>query len=312
MFEEFLGLGGGGGGELQPAPPGTPPEQLTAQWGDFLKNPKTQAALLNFGLEMMKPRWQAGSALPDALGAAVKTYGGAEEEERAQAEARRKEGIALGERAADRSSRLEAARIGADSRADVANIRSQAMLDAVQLRQSLRPGVEQKLFDQARREFISGFKRTWDGNLSNLTKQYPSPEEIARQADEFAMSRVRGLNLGTLFGPGAGGPEINQADTRLNPPPLEGPVGQPGPEKAPKPTSINTPKPTGGLTSREALRKLEIELGQQHGSQAMAKRAEILSNPTYIAALRARVSDPEELDRLLAAHAAKRTTPPLR
>lgn len=296
MFEEMLGIGAGGG-ELQPAPPGTPPEQLTAQWGEFLKNPKTQAALLNFGLEMMKPRWNSASALPDALGAGIKAAGGMEEEERTLAEKRRAEGVALGQKSADRENRLEAARIGADSRADVANIRAGAALEAAHLRHSVRPGVEQKLYDQARKEFISGHKAAWDRDFSKLGKPYPTPEQIAAEADTFARQRVQSLNIGTLFGQGGGGPPNHQADTRPNSAPTAPSVGSPGGAQTPNPTSVN-PTNQGGVSSKDLINRLLAS--SSGGTQDKLRELQAIANdPAKLARMRQAVKDPDQLEALV-------------
>src|SRR5690606_28931614 len=119
------------------------PEQtgdLEQKWASYLKNPVIQASMLNFGLELMKPRWQQGSAIPDAIGAGARTVATAEQEQYTRDQAEEKKRAAASEREADRTTRLETAKIGADSRAEVATIRTQAMLQGIHDRNALKGG----------------------------------------------------------------------------------------------------------------------------------------------------------------------------
>ena len=261
MFEDMLGMGAGGG-ELQPAPPGTPPEELTAQWGSFLKNPKTQAAMLTFGLEMMKPRWNSASALPDALGAGVKAVGVMEEDERALMEQRRKEGLASGEASANRSNRLEAARIGADSRADVANIRANAMLEATNQRQQLKGPVYERL----RLQYIDSYTKSAQredalkmNSMEGLTGRVKPRDaaQLRQEAEIWADSQLRS-GVGQIFDAGGqGGGGNHQPNIRQNSPTGGAPVRPAPAPGTPKPTSVNSPNPGNEppVTSRSFINR---------------------------------------------------------
>lgn len=314
MADDFFGLGS----LFSPTQPATPapsaqPDPAVAEreagWKNVLSNPTLMAGLFNAGVQLMQPRWNPGSALPDALSAGAQTVGKQETEDyqRAQVEETRKTRAAESE--ADRKNRLETARIGANSRAEVANIRTQAMLDAANMKYNLttpRTPEEVKFRNKVYLDQKKALAKE-NENAALLGRPRLSDEEIDRRAAEAAdraysyekLKQVPDLGAGTRpqtpTGPGTvpEGP-IPGDKTRQNIAPAAPPVGTPGAPQAPNSTRPNTPpntpaQPTAGITSQEAIRNLTKSVGDRQ------LRA-IFEDEKAYQHLRAKVADPDELD----------------
>lgn len=257
---------------------------LETQWSQALKRPDIQAGLLNFGIELMKPRWSGASALPDALAAGARGVGGVQEEEYNRQRTAEKEALAQSEKAADRENRLETARIGADSRAEVANIRTAGMLEGIRTRDELKNRVTGAFTPEERKEIKDRVKTLVELRKNDFTKLGQPVDEIAlekhftTQIENDVIARRARMTFGG---------NANAGDNpSANPPTGGGPVGQPGAAPASKNPSAN-PSPSAATkpTVQRVISSLESK-GWWTGS------------PAQIEAWRALVSDPETFDRL--------------
>lgn len=125
-------------------------------WQSLVDDRVKQNALISFGLQMMvgghgSPVQQIGEAASHGMESAGKTAG-LMQQARETEEAK---GTAAREKEADRANRVETAKIGADSRAEVANIRSAAMLDRTRMnlegKTSSNPALALKYRTEARK-----------------------------------------------------------------------------------------------------------------------------------------------------------------
>ena len=123
-------------------------------WDSFLKDPVSRSALLGFGMQLMTGGWgngvqQAGAA----LGAGAASAGGTAKALNDFETEQQMRGDKLNEGAATRAQSEKNARIGADSRAEVANIRTQAMLERSRMVQGARTPDEGKIVAEALRKY---------------------------------------------------------------------------------------------------------------------------------------------------------------
>ena len=313
-MDDFFGLGALFSPTQPTAPAAGDPEmeRRTNGWKQALSDPKLQAGLLNFGVQLMTPRWSAGSALPDALSAGFKTIATEEADQYAKAQREQDRKDKQDQAAADRANRLQIAKIGSDSRAEVANIRTQAMLEAANIRSRLLGGRSkpEETFWQNIYARTKSDIDTANRDALLLGRKIVPPEEIDRRAKEaadMALTHRRALGM-PQFGPdGSPMPETPQGSpvpgekTRQNPAPAAPPVGTPGAPQAPKITSGNTPpnvqtKPPGSpLSSEEFITKLDTELGPD-------AIAGIFNDEARYQRVRKVVADPQRLDMMRRAY----------
>lgn len=256
----------------------TQPASLEDQWSQALKRPEIQAGLLNFGIELMKPRWSGASALPDALSAGARGYAGVQEEDykRQQQQAEISRGQA--EKQADRDTRLDSARIMADSRAEVQGLRNEAMLQGIQMRGQIKNQLtnlgmtpaELKIYDAEKKRYYDLLKN----DLTTLAEA-KDPAKIEAEADAVARARVTALRAQGLDG-GAGG--ITSGNSQNAPAPMGGTPGAAGQK-----TSANTSTSPKLPSAQQAIENLK-----RAGRWPL--RAEELQY------LRTKVSDPEYLE----------------
>lgn len=278
--------------------------ERTAEWENYLRDPRIQAGLLSFGIEMMKPKWSPGAALPDALSAGVRGAAGVQDAQ--MAEDQRNEAIQrqTEEKAADRSTRLDIARMGADSRMEVATARNAAMLEGINARHRLKGELtasgltpaEQKLYQTYVREYTNLYR-------NDVTKMgRPVDEgEILRKADEAARALVlskRVQGIGAL--PGGGGGNGGEF-TRPNSPASAGPVSVPQPAGTPKITSPNTSGVVApdGQPPTTSFHQMRLRMGQDGFNR-------VLQHPNGREMMKAWVIDPGEVDKYFDRMAPKR------
>ena len=218
---------------------------LEDQWSAVLKRPDFQAGLLGFGIELMKPKWMGGAAaLPDALAAGARGFAGVQEAEEIQAQADEQNERSSREAAANRQNRLETAKIGADSRAEVQGLRNAALLERETVRRSLvnptKTPEEQK---------------AWDSVYKAALNDILGPDDpVARQ--QMAQERADNMLIARRARFGTG-PNTNAVPGQIpsqNSPNGGGLVSPPGGGQTPKNTSTNT---QNKLSAAEAISKLK-------------------------------------------------------
>lgn len=262
------------------------PADLESKWNATLKDPKVQAMLLAAGQQLMMPRWTAGSALPDAMGAAGRTASGIEEQEYARrvAEQQRQDKLNMNE--ADNKAALERTRIAADNRAEVANIRGEYGMAI------------QNSKDAARRELVSAKKtpdeeKFWQSiyksTLDDIIGNRGTPAEREARAQEAATNAL--VARRTRFGPsGSGQGPIAGEIPSANPAGGQGQQGLPGAGTPGKFTSKNmAPSGEVKISTTEALKKLK-------DTGALDR---LLAAPDAFERLSPLVSDPEYLRKYL-------------
>lgn len=228
---------------------------LQDQWSQALRRPEIQAGLLNFGIELMKPRWTAGSALPDALAAGARGYAGVQEEEYNRQ--RQDEQIARSqeEKSADRSNRMEIAKLNADSRAEVQGLRNEAMLRGIETRHQLKippqGQAELKIYQDALKAARAEFK-TLNESSTLLGTPSISDADIEARAAARAQDAVTRYRLNANPSGGGSVPEAGMPpNTSTNSAKPSGQQGEARPSDAAKNTSKNTQSapPTSGKKS---------------------------------------------------------------
>lgn len=147
-----------GFGDLMAPQSGAEPE--TGSWSDLVKDPVARSALLGFGMQMMTGGWGNGTQqLAAGLGAGATSAAGTSEALQKQLEAEDKAASAEANQGANRANSLAIAKLNADSRAEVAGIRTAAMLERTQLIQGAKGPDEMKLYnDVYQKTLIQGQK----------------------------------------------------------------------------------------------------------------------------------------------------------
>lgn len=269
-------------GEMMNGMPRQGEPDLETQWSQTLKKPEIQAALLNFGVELMKPRWSSASALPDALSAGARGFAGVQEEQFNRQQQEAAVARAQSEKSADRDTRLEAARLAADSRAEVANIRTAGMLEGIRSREELKRSLTGGFTPQENARYNTLVRMMSDQRKNDLTRmgQPVDEKKLAEEVAATARNIVLGERVGALGGTGGGNiPSANSSNGGA-------PVGPPGAAPAAKIPSANSSSTTPAKpTVKDVIRKLE-SAGRWTGSAAQ------------IQAWKALVSDPENFDKL--------------
>ena len=241
-------------GDLMGGMPREGEQPLESQWGEVLKRPEIQAGLLNFGIELMKPRWTSASALPDALSAGARGYAGVQQEEYNRQQEVAQQERAAGEKAADRENRMQIAELGADSRAEVQGLRNTAMMEGINARAGLKKELQGGFTPQENSRYNTLVKAFLDGRKNDLTRMGEAIDE--KKLTEEAAATARSIVIGERVQGGGGGdiPSANGPPAGGTPPP----VGQPGATQTPKITSANPSNtPPDMPTAADAIAKLK-------------------------------------------------------
>lgn len=249
-----------------------------AGWDSALKDPVFKSALLGFGMQLMTGGWgspvqQAGQALGAGASSAAgtaKSINDFQGEERARTDK-------LSEGSANRKQSETNARIGADSRAEVANIRSQAMLERTTMNlNKAAPAMGLKYRTEAR--------KVYEGNLQNMSKDQASREAEIEQlaAQMYSADSARGTAGGAGATSQTGAPVAGEGTPGGQGPATKGPestskAGQPtpsldklmsDPKNGPKVKEMmGTPEGQADLISRNPALKEQIDTYNRRQSQ---------------------------------------------
>lgn len=189
-------------GELM-QPGGAPGyEPAAGSWSDLVKDPIARSTLLGFGLQMMTGGWGNGTQqLAAGLGAGATSGAATSEAMRSQMEADDKSAEAAANHAADRQNRLDAAKIAADSRAEVANIRTQGALERAALTSAAKSPNEAKFLADAMNKYMSKEKE-------NQLISRKSDQQIEAEASQYAQNQLAIIRASgkPVADPGAGVP----------------------------------------------------------------------------------------------------------
>lgn len=173
-------------GSLMPSAVGEATSGAGNTWQGLVSDPVSRAAMMSFGLQLMTGGYgnglqQIGVAGGKAGEAAGRTAGALQEQgnlETARAD-KNQEG------AANRASHEKVANIAGDSRSEVANIRSQAMLERANLIHGPQNDKEMQIFAKARSDYM---KKEKDNQL--ISKK--TDQQITMEADTWAKDQLRG------------------------------------------------------------------------------------------------------------------------
>jgi hypothetical protein len=177
----MFGLGGPAEAPAQ-ATPAQPAGGAGSDWGSFLSDPRGRAALISFGLQAMTGGYGNGvQQLGAALGAGAQGAGGMDKiiYDRAQAEKEMSQKASEG--AANRAQSETNARIAADSRNEVAQTRTEGMLQRAALIHGPQNNQEMNIYSKAAADYM---KKEKDNQL--LSKK--PDEQIRAEADAWAKS----------------------------------------------------------------------------------------------------------------------------
>lgn len=202
-------------GEMMAGLTGANQQDLEAQWSATLKDPAFQAGLLNFGVELMKPRWSGASALPDALSAGARGYAGVQEEQHNREQTERTRQDKLSEAEANRANRVETARIAADSRAEVQGMRNYAMLENTRAKHELKNQLTSGLTPQENARYRELVKTYRDSRMNDISRlgQPIDEAKLTQEASDHAWNIIMGQRVRGMGGPNGGDiPSANSAN----------------------------------------------------------------------------------------------------
>lgn len=288
---------------MRQAPPGTPPEAIQSAWKGFLSDPRTQGMMMAAAIEMMKPRWTPGSAIPDALSAGIRAGGAYDENLQTQQETQRVEGVKSREKQLDRDALMDRTEASIAGREDVANIRARSALEGIELRSRIR---EAKMTQNEQFKFSSAVARAKDQLVAeNILSQNPLSEQ---QMENLAQQRVfERLQLWadpgrkSPGGAGMGGPNAG-GNISGNPAPGAGRRGRQGAGELPSAAlgangrTTDSPPPAQTPT---APKKSLADVKRAMDAAMPGQFDEMLKDPAGIAALKKRVSNPASVDAMV-------------
>jgi hypothetical protein len=197
-MDQDTGMSGGFDlGSLLSPPSETPTGQKAGTWTEYLQDPVARSALLSFGLQALTGGWGGpGQQMAAAIGAGAEGAAGTAK----QIQGAETERLALDEKEKDRKNRLDAAKIAADSRAEVANIRSEAMLQRAAMIRGPTTDTEIKAYKEAYNKYY-----TTEKNNAAISANPKTDLEIMTNADIYAKNVLAGMRqIGGS--PGGGGP----------------------------------------------------------------------------------------------------------
>lgn len=207
-------------------------------WAGWLQDPANRAFLISAGVNMMTPTWGGPMAsLAAGIGAGAEAASTTERQryEREFAEA----GLRSGEtqRELDRRNRLDVANIGAESRADVAYLRTQAMLERARIIGLRTPAQQNEFARQVRSIFGTLMQSTINPNRETADALYERALQMAARAvASGVIPPAAGVTPPTPSGGGTAG------ETGVVTPP---PIATPPPAAVPPPAP-DTPLPPPG------------------------------------------------------------------
>lgn len=251
-------------------------------WTDLLNDPIKRSALLSFGLQAMTGGWGNGTQqMAAALGAGAQGASGTAEALQKQGEVERghefkqqqlAQTASEGEK--NRQKSLEIARVGADSRQEVAQIRTEAMLQRAAMIHGPQNDKEMKIFADARTAYM---KKEKDNQL--LSRK--SDAQIVQEADAWAKEQLRGAR--DAVGVRSQGSALPSSVNSQNSP---GAGDQkPGGSQAPGAETPSTA--TEGITLDKLLAdpaagpKAAEDLKTPEGQQRLLKKFPMLGNDIY-------------------------------
>lgn len=206
------------------------PAQAQGGWSGVLSDPRARSALISAGLQMMTGGWGNGvQQLGSALGAGAQGYAGMDKMLYDRAQADKELAQKASEGAAQRAQSETNTRIAADSRNEVAQLRTEAMLERTRMNLSAKATPSEAL------KYRQEARKVYEGNILNMSKPQEAREaEIEDLASRmYDADRARGVGGGAATstgGPSGAGPQ-GQGGT--------GPATQ-----APKATSTGEKGPT--------------------------------------------------------------------
>lgn len=219
-------------------------DKTPATWSSKLQDPIVRSAMLSMGLQLMTGGWGNGTQqLAAGIGAGAAGAEGTAKALQAQAKDERdheweveKHGASQANQAANRKQSETNARIAADSRAEVANIRGEFSMQRAALAAGAKNNNETKQWQADRDAYLKQAR----SNINNMTKD---EKELISSADEYATSKMHARRLEAPNGGGAAGPSAagggngNSAGESGQRTPFTKPTGT----EAPKVSSENQP-----------------------------------------------------------------------
>lgn len=259
------------------------PADLETKWLAKFQDPSVMAGLLSFGANLMKPTWSPGAAMADAISGGAQAYAGVEAEKYRRAKEEEKTIQGLEEKEADRANRVKVAEIGADSRAEVANIRAAAAINSMQERDRLKREMAGPFTPQENARYntlVRTYSKQIENDITRLGKPI-DPAEVAQKAAETA----RNIILGERVGAGGQAPGAANAggNSSTNSASGGGPVGQGGVGKPSENSSKNKENEAPKRSFNE-LRDLMKSAGTWHPQfdEDPRRLKPYVSDPDYI------------------------------
>lgn len=188
-------------------------EGVKSTWQGIANDPIARVALMNFGTRLMVG---GGGNLLSEVGAAAGHAGEgvAKSQEAILAQQNKEAAMAASEKdkSEDRKNRLEVAKIGADSRQEVANIRSAAMLERAAM---IRGPQTQKEFEHYIKTRDTFFKKEKDNQI--LSRK--TDDQILTEAEAYAKEALRGAREAVGGGRPSplGGPDVPGVSSQNSP-----------------------------------------------------------------------------------------------
>jgi hypothetical protein len=190
---------------------------LQQQWQSYLQHPATTAMLLAMGIEMMKPRWEPMSALPDALSSGVRAQGAYYEDQQKRSDAERDFNRETAAQDEKEERATERTRIAASSREEVARANNDARMQREIYKGELKSGPQssqekafwsrqyaahKRMLEAANKDARDPLNKRLNPELKEMTPQEIDAE--AKSAADTALSGYR-VRFGGAGGAGSGG-----------------------------------------------------------------------------------------------------------
>jgi len=262
----MFGLGGAEGAPAQATP--EQPAGGGSDWGSFLSDPRARAGLISAGLQAMVGGYGNGiQQLGAALGAGAQGAGGMDKIIYDREQAAKELAQKASEGAATRAQSETNARIAADSRNEVAQTRTEGMLQRAALIHGPQNNQEMNIYSKAAADYM---KKEKDNQL--LSKK--PDEQIRVEADAWAKSVLANARdaSGVRSQGGAlptGGPGDIGGASSTGGPQTGGPVGPggqgtpAGPAKASSTPTLDTYLNAKGVEADKFRSLIQTPAGQQ-------------------------------------------------
>lgn len=220
---------------------GDPRNTGTGGWSAWLQNPANRAFLISAGAQMLQPSFggamaNMGQALAQGEEARSGTIRTQQEMDfaRDQLDQRSREG------AANRANQLRVAEIGAESRLDVASLRSNAMLQRAQMIGARTPGAANQYSNLVQRFFQT---LTRDNPVAGAGRQ--SADQLFERAMQMADDAMKNQH-GNLLTPGGNTPGTTTPGITV--PPSANSTTTPGSRTGTTTPPATTPTPSAAPT----------------------------------------------------------------